>query len=210
MSAPYYEDELVTLYHGDSRDVLPSLERGDGNVADLVLTDPPYGARIAAWDFQWPSWIEEVAVAPVVALLPGVMNLGKLTNNFGGLPYRWTLNAILPTSARSPFGFCYWNPCVVYAETSVSLMRGAPDVRTFPIHRDQETWHPSPKPLSVMRWLVEMLPGATVLDPFAGSGTTLRAAKDEGRKAIGVESDERYCEGIAKRLGQDTLFGAAS
>lgn len=69
--------------------------------------------------------------------------------------------------------------------------------------------HDCQKPDGLMARLVSLhtQPGDLVLDPFAGSGTTLRAAKDEGRKAIGVELDERYCEVIAKRLTQDTLFG---
>lgn len=73
--------------------------------------------------------------------------------------------------------------------------------------------HPSPKPLDVTRWLLDRLPGYRlsgrgVLDPFAGSGTTLRAAKDDGRRAVGIEREERYCEVIAKRMAQEVLdFG---
>jgi 16S rRNA G966 N2-methylase RsmD len=76
--------------------------------------------------------------------------------------------------------------------------------------------HPSPKPLNVMRWFLERLPGYRlpgrgVLDPFAGSGTTLVAAREEGRRAVGIEKDERYCEVIATRLAQGVLdFGDAS
>ena len=69
------------------------------------------------------------------------------------------------------------------------------------------TAHPTVKPLDLMRWLVRLLtpPGGVVLDPFAGSGTTLLAAVDEDRRAIGVELEERYCEIIAKRLTQGAL-----
>ena len=70
--------------------------------------------------------------------------------------------------------------------------------------------HPAAKPEPLIRHLLEVstLPGGTVLDPFTGSGTTLRAAKDLGRKSIGIELDERYCEIAATRLGQEVFdFG---
>ena len=70
--------------------------------------------------------------------------------------------------------------------------------------------HPSPKPLALLRYLVSKVtqPGETILDPFAGSGTTGRAAKDLGRKAVLIEREERYCEIAAKRMAQEVLdFG---
>ena len=71
---------------------------------------------------------------------------------------------------------------------------------------------PRPKPLPWMKWAVALVsrPGETVIDPFMGSGTTLRAAKDLGRRAIGIEIEERYCEIAAKRLGQEVLFGVTN
>jgi site-specific DNA-methyltransferase (adenine-specific) len=73
------------------------------------------------------------------------------------------------------------------------------------------TWayrhHKNEKPEALMRRLVSWMPGDPVLDPFMGSGTTLRAAKDLGRKAIGIEIDEKYCEIAARRMRQEVLFG---
>ncbi len=76
----------------------------------------------------------------------------------------------------------------------------------------QNEGHPTSKPLPMVADWVRLFtnPGDLILDPFAGSGTTLRAAKDEGRRAIGVELDERYCEVVARRLSQETLFGGAA
>lgn len=73
-------------------------------------------------------------------------------------------------------------------------------------------WHPTQKPTPVMTWTLGFVdPEALVLDPFMGSGTTLRAAKDLGRQAIGIEAEERYCEVAAKRLAQEVLdFGEAA
>jgi DNA modification methylase len=79
--------------------------------------------------------------------------------------------------------------------------------------REQPIDHPSPKPIELMQRLIQVVTpeGGTVLDPFMGSGTTLRAAKDLGHKAIGIEMEERYCEIAAKRLGQEVLdFGGAA
>lgn len=86
-------------------------------------------------------------------------------------------------------------------------------VKTLPgfyqAHPPRERDHQTQKPLEVMRQLVKIADaGGTILDPFAGSGTTLRAAKDEGYRAIGVEQVGEYCKLAARRLAQDTLFGA--
>lgn len=79
------------------------------------------------------------------------------------------------------------------------------NVCRVPIENDKS--HIAQKPLAVMNWVFKLVPeGATVLDPFMGSGSTLRAAKDAGCPAIGIECDERYCELAASRLDQGVLF----
>lgn len=72
---------------------------------------------------------------------------------------------------------------------------------------DAVTGHPAVYPLELAAWMINLVcaSGARVLDPFMGSGTTLRAAKDLGRKAIGIEVEERYCEIAARRLSQEVF-----
>jgi DNA modification methylase len=199
---PYYDDGQITIYHGDCREILPTLEP-----VDLVLTDPPYGAGKAEWDIVDWSWLPLAAAKAEMALgiMPGIANLLSLPQEVQGHIYRWMLSVrIINSTTRGAIGFGNWIACAVYAREGVSIYRCDQDATEIAI-RGRMPDHPSPKPFEAMRWLITRLPGDTVLDPFMGSGTTLRAAKDLGRKAIGIEIEERYCEVAVKRLAQEVL-----
>jgi hypothetical protein len=138
--------------------------------------------------------------------MPGIANMLRCPRSIDGLPYRWTLAAYLTNGmTRGVLGFGNWIPCLVYAADDVSLFGPMQDAKAFAID-GQRPDHPSPKPIGVIRWLLSCLDGDTILDPFMGSGTTLRAAKDLGRRAIGIDINERYCEMAAQRLAQGSLF----
>ena len=194
---PYYDDGTCVIYHGDCREVLPFVE------ADVLLTDIPYGVGYADWDgaMLLPP---ERAGAGVVGIMPGIINLPRMPAVFDGLDYRWTLCAFTPDrpAGHTPFGNPGWEPCVVYGTGDFPRHKDAERVLVM---REFRPAHPCPKPIRATRWFLSRLPGQVVLDPFMGSGTTLRAAKDLGRKAIGIEIEERYCEVAAKRLAQEVL-----
>jgi len=226
MSEPYYQDERVTLYHGDCLTETAWLD------ADVLVTDPPYGI-----DWEQPAYLAkgksagqrtkqhdgiqndgDVAVRDEALRLWGDLRPGLI---FGAIERpapagtRRTLVWEKPKDAGL-FGSTIWRkdwepifmvgkwPQVPATESSI--------VRTAAgSHRQYaQGLHPHGKPLDTLRYLIRFTEG-TIADPFAGSGSTLRAAKDLGRKAIGVELEERYCEVIAKRLAQDVLdFGEAT
>jgi len=206
MSEPYYKDDLVTLYHGDCADVLPTL----GHV-DLLLTDPPYGiANIWTKGSEKHGWGKanlESAVRnewdnsiPSVELLNIAIELADNAVVWGGNYFE------LPPSR----GWLVWNKPergFSLAEAELAWTNKDMNIRVADVHRsDSGRQHPTQKPLALMRWCIEKFPGTqTVLDPFAGSGTTLRAASDMGIASIGVEREEAYCELIAKRLSQQAF-----
>jgi hypothetical protein len=149
------------------------------------------------------GWFRECRrLAPVVALTPGVANAGLW---YGIEAPTWTVAWLKPAAmGRAPLGFNNWEPVLVWGRPK----RPTVDVFTAPIVPDAALrGHPCPKPLLWGRHLVAMLtaPGGVVLDPFAGSGTTLRAAKDLGRRAIGIEVNPDYCAMAVRRLAQLAL-----
>ena len=221
----YYSHAGITIYHGDCREILPHV------TADVLVTDPPYGMNLgkhggvgdgrtrelrrqayAGYD-DTPENYATVVVA-AVALSLGMVKRGAV---FGLAPSIWmlpppdALGAVwLPAAnGRSPWGFQNLAPIAFYG-TAPNLHLGAHNtVMRGNGGVDVSLGHPCPKPLLWMTWLVGLasLPDETVIDPFMGSGTTLVAAKDLGRRAIGIEIEERYCEIAARRLAQETLFG---
>lgn len=205
---PYYSDESVTLYHGDCREILPTIPG-----VDLVLTDPPYGVgfgyesyddNLTAWrglmDFLIP-WIRSRAV---MGILPACQ-IGQLDWIYANHKPDWLICWYKGSPGhRSYIGFNDWEPLLVYGKPKGLSMHDYIQVRP---ESPRPNGHPCPKPLE---WAARLIARTTqgsslVLDPFAGSGTTLKAAKNLGRMAIGVELSERYCEQAADWLSQNVL-----
>jgi DNA modification methylase len=204
---PYYDQDGITIYHGDCREVLPTLD-----VCDLLLTDPPYGIgrdgkppstsshgghkgyEFAGWDTQPPD--NKTLILALGAARDSIV---------------WGAN-YFPAVFWPSSGWLLWDKGQridqADGELAFSTRRGP--LRVFTLNRvaimTDGAVHPTQKPEALMRWCLMFFPDAkTILDPFAGSGTTLVAAKRLGRTAIGIELNEAYCEIAAKRLRQRVL-----
>ena len=217
---PYYEQDGIVLYHGDAREVLPHLGR-----ADLLLTDPPYGIdggrgggntargkglyEHTGWE-DTPAYIGDVVI-PVVRealahvergiVMPGKphMNIYPEPADIGAM---WTPAGL----GFGSWGRSVFSPILYYGRdprAGVGQVPTGKQVTEGPFSRE----HPCAKPLHFWQWLMAKgsLDGETVLDPFCGAGTTLRAAKNLGRKAIGIEIEERHCELAVRMLAQQSM-----
>ena len=201
---PYYQDASITIYCGDCRAILPSLEK-----VDLLLTDPPYGIGFAAQPTLWQRRKGAIAVSwddkpPDESLILQIVAMGETAIVWGG-NYFWLSPARCWLSWHKPDAPPSMGN-VEYAWTNMD--RNSRQMsRSISATNAERVGHPTQKPLSVMQWCLGFVPNAkTILDPFMGSGTTLVAAKLEGRKAIGIEINEKYCEIAAERLRQGVLF----
>ena len=213
---PYYEDGSVTIYHGDAREVLRDVE------ADALVTDPPYG--IAWGRATWPddpaaypelmTWLvaEGERIGGWCFVFQAMLNVSRYHEWF---PEGWRIFAACKNFAqvRKTGVWHSWDPVIFWNAGPTAHRADEGHVnRDYHIGNVAgvmrlKAEHPSPRPLDTMHHIVRLAtsPGGTVVDPFAGSGTTLLAAKQTGRRAIGIEIEERYCEIAAKRCAQETL-----
>ena len=211
MMNPYYEQDGIVIYHGDCRTIMPQLPK-----VDLVLTDPPYGIdytsaqRHSANSKKWFNWHEEKVTGDNAPFDPSICLSFERVIMWGANAYSDKLPANygwLVWNKKIPDGFIAsgcelaWTNFLTRVYFFEHLWHG--------LCRDTEVglhFHPTQKPVRLMQWCISLAPDCqTILDPFMGSGTTLVAAKILGRKAIGIEIEEKYCEIAAKRLMQSVM-----
>ena len=185
----------ATLYLGDCREILPTLGK-----VDAIVTDPPYGVNKADWDAAYPEWLEQIAfkIANVVCIMPGLWALPKCIAGMGDAYKSVISGRNLNGMTFGPVGFNNWIPAVVGGE----VPHKGQDAFEFSVGSEPKPDHPSPKPLTYMRRLIDRVTeaGWTVLDPFMGSGTTGVAATKEGRRFIGIEIEPRYFDIACRRI----------
>ena len=216
---PYYDHKGITIWHGDCREILPTLPK-----VDLVLTDPPYGIDYTPinkkWDGSKNDW-EKIKGDDVENDFSILFKCSENQVIFGAenfykqLPFRgrwicwhkrspiWPENSVQQTSdfelawMSKTTGTYKFFRCIHGGVINANSTEG----------NNQKRLHPTEKPIGIIRKCMELFNDVkTTCDPFMGSGTTLVAAKELGRKAIGIEIEEKYCEIAAKRLAQDVLF----
>ena len=234
--SPYYADDLVTLYHGDALTILPNIGAAGCMILDPPYHMSPSTFRGvddgAASSSATPVRLLTETFRHAYRILPegGAAFIfcdwrrGPDTTYLATLAGLRISTCVAWTRNRSGTGGMFrgsWDPIYVAS-------RGVPSIRdkaAIPnvVHADDEPQtevvnadhpsnkgHPYEKPAQVWRHLLSRLPSTTVVDAFAGSGSSAEVAIEQGHRWIGIEADEAHCERIAKRLAQDTLFGAAS
>ena len=226
---PYYQDGAVTIYHGDCRDVMADID-----YADALVTDPPYGVNLGEHGGASDGRTDHVLVkggyvsyedSPenfTQVVVPAIKDaLAKVDRGavFCAGHMAWHLprpaavgGIFLPAACgRTAWGYNSFAHCLLYGRAP-DLNLGAKAIGISSTETVAESGHPCAKPEGWMRWIVSLVSreGELVLDPFAGSGTTLRAAKDLGRRAIGIEIEERYCEIAARRCAQEVMDFASA
>ena len=203
---PYYEEKGITIYHGDCREILPTLP-----LVDLVLTDPPYGVGLNAFDDDFTVGPEGLikCQSSIAAVFMSPRRVVEFAN---AIAISWDFERILWMEKSADISFP-WRGWLMNSEAILIFSKPNAQWRE-PERYSRDCYrvgpwgkqgHPNAKPPSVVRDIILKLGGDLILDPFMGSGTTLRAAKDLGLQAIGIEIEERYCEIAAKRLRQEVF-----
>ena len=207
---PYYDDgNGIVIYHGDCREILPHLEP-----VDLVLTDPPYGMNFVSnhravkhaaianddalpIDLIWLAMSKAKNAAYFFCRWDNISQMPKPKSVLAWVKNNWSMGDLEHEHGRQ------WEACCFYPKSGHAFIKRIPDV--IMADRTGNGLHPTEKPQELLEHIILANVCDTILDPFMGSGTTLRAAKDLGRKAIGIEIEEKYCEIAVKRLAQEVL-----
>lgn len=225
---PYFQDEVVTIYHGDCREILPTISG-----AHCIVTDPPYVFGMASTHQEGKAggWGDMMNAASFYAGL--LHEFSRLVKNRNGAAWVFNSWRSFPVLARASFearwpieSLLVWDKewigpggqrglrpsyevAALFCTDGFSFSdRGQPDIMRCKWHPgNRESEHPAEKPVPLLRKLIERSTpeDGFVIDAFCGSGSTLVAAKQVGRKAVGIEIEERYCELAAKRMAQDVL-----
>jgi DNA modification methylase len=238
---PYYQDDAVTIYHGDCREVL--LRLPDASV-DHVITDPPYTSRVE-FGYRSGSSVKhnDKTTARKMTIPYGAVTAEDVTllaREFHRIANRWILcfndhvgwrwfSDELEEMGRYVFSPVVWvkgnpaprfqgdGPCdaceyIVVSRprkkfASIGSLPGSYQFNGVTSLASESMGLVGQKPIALMKKIIcdYTKPGDTILDPYLGTGTTLRAAKDLGRTVIGIELDEGRCEMAARRMGQEVL-----
>lgn len=206
---PYYQDDYVTIYHGDCRGILPSLEHSSAIVTDPVwpnATVALVGAEnpVALFSEMWQACVSPQRAAVQIGCDTPPWFLSCITLPF--FRHCWLEVARVGYKGR------------LLMTGDVALLFGEPPKSQPGKHvipgkyidadsSGKQSDHPCPRKLNHVLWLIKWWceQQDVVVDPFMGSGTTLRAAKNLGHQAIGIEIEERYCEMAAGRMAQEML-----
>ncbi|HET6494961.1 MAG TPA: DNA methyltransferase [Thermoleophilia bacterium] len=223
---PYYEHDNIKIYHGDSREILPDIES-----VDLVVTDPPYvfGIASTAKEGKCGGWGDMMNAAAWYAITLKQLRRATLHregavwmfNSWRSFPVlaraahevKWPIESLLvwDKGGLGPGGPRGLRPTyelvALFAHAEFKIHnRSVPDVMRYEWSPGKrKTGHPAEKSKELISRLIKESDYGTILDPFMGSGTTLRAAKEFGCGGIGIEIEERWCEYAAKRLAQEVF-----
>ena len=210
MTRPYYEDTKagIVIYHGDAREVLPGLDAGD-----LVIADPPYGMRFRS-NYRRERYepIHGDGCLPVATIRLAIEKATRAAyvfcrwDNLPEMPpprsviawvkNNWSMGDLEHEHGRQ------WEAICFYPAPEHRFITRIPDV--IRADRSGNELHPTQKPVDLIAHIIAANEGDLILDPFMGSGTTLVAAKQLGRKAIGIELEEKWAEVAVKRLEATT------
>ncbi len=202
---PYYDHAGIQIYHGDCREVSQDLGR-----FDLLLTDPPFGVgnfvqitgnkrgEKVLWNEKCPDDDLLISLAGMTdhQIVWGANYMNCFSGDMGAIV--WIKNQPMPNFSKADIASCSF-----YKKVEIVTITWTNFVNS------KETSHPCERPVALYLWCMEYAPNPqSILDPFMGSGSSLVAAKQLGKKAVGIEMEEKFCEAAAKRCDQEFLVMA--